>query len=298
MAVTNILFRSWIASVLIALAVDASALDYITARQAESQQELVGKIEVEAVDGGVLLLTADGVLWPIPKEEIVSRRSDDKPFVPLRIEALTKQLTTEFPGFKVHKTQHYLIAYNTSQAYARWVGSLFERLHSAFYTYWKARGASLHESQFPLIGVVFNNQESYALHSRKELGEATGSIIGYYSLRSNRVMTYDLTGIAELSGPADRAAARINQILSQPGAERTVATIVHEATHQLAFNSGLQVRYADIPFWVSEGIAIYFETPDLESAKGWRNIGGVNPVNLVNFRKASANASLVSLERL
>jgi hypothetical protein len=98
---------------------------------------------------------------------------------------------------------------------------------------------------------------------------------------------YDLTGVEELRAAGDRnSSSRINQILSQPAAERTVATIVHEATHQLAFNSGLQVRYADIPFWVSEGIAIYFETPDLQSSKGWRNIGGVNRVNLFNFRKA------------
>jgi hypothetical protein len=79
--------------------------------------------------------------------------------------------------------------------------------------------------------------------------------------------------------------ARINQILSQPRAERTVATIVHEATHQIAFNSGLQVRFADVPFWLSEGIAIYFETPDLKRSKGWGGIGAVNRVNLLNFRK-------------
>ena len=33
--------------------------------------------------------------------------------------------------------------------------------------------------------------------------------------------------------------------------ERTVATIIHEATHQLAFNSGLQVRFADNPLVVA-----------------------------------------------
>ena len=77
-----------------------------------------------------------------------------------------------------------------------------------------------------------------------------------------------------------------------------MATIVHEATHQLAFNSGLQVRFADVPFWVSEGIAIYFETPNLESTKGWRNIGAVNRLNLVNFRNYLPRRSAGSLELL
>jgi hypothetical protein len=110
---------------------------------------------------------------------------------------------------------------------------------------------------------------------------------------------YDLTGVEIAGLSTDRnAAAKINQILSRPGAERTIATIVHEATHQLAFNSGLQIRFADVPFWVSEGIAIYFETPNLESTKGWRNIGAVNRVNLTNFRKYLSRRPAGSLEQL
>jgi hypothetical protein len=290
--------------------VPAYALDYVTIRQGDKQRELAGRVEVEAVDGGVLLLTPDGALWPlpkvgtddgsstVPKEEMISRRSDDKPFAPLSRDALAKQLTSELPGFKIHKTQNFLIAYNTSSAYAQWVGSLFERLHGAFYNYWTRRGAQLHEPEFPLVAVVFGSKQSYADYSRAELGNTTDSIIGYYSMRSNRMTMYDLTGLEEANAGERTSPARINQILSQPDAERTVATIVHEATHQLAFNSGLQVRYADIPFWVSEGIAIYFETPDLQSTKGWRNIGGVNRVNLFNFRKYLQSRPSGSLEAL
>ena len=64
-----------------------------------------------------------------------------------------------------------------------------------------------------------------------------------------------------------------------------VATVIHEATHQIAFNCGLQARFADVPLWVSEGIAVYFETPDLGSAKGWRTIGEVNRPRLDRFRE-------------
>jgi hypothetical protein len=277
----------------------ALALEYVTIKQNGSQRELAGKLEVEAEDGGVMLLTADGVLWPLPKEEIISRKSDDKPFVPLTAGEIAKKLTAELPdGFKIHQTKNYLICYNTSPAYAQWVGGLFERLNSAFYNYWTRRGIEMRQPEFPLVALVFDSKASYAQHARGELGDATNSIIGYYSLKTNRMTMYDLTGVEEFGGGKLATAARVNQILSKPGAERTVATIVHEATHQLAFNSGLQVRYADIPMWVSEGLAIYFETPDLESKTGWRNIGGVNRVNLVNYRKAAADGKLVSLEQL
>jgi hypothetical protein len=68
-----------------------------------------------------------------------------------------------------------------------------------------------------------------------------------------------------------------------------VATVVHEATHQIAFNCGLQKRYADIPLWLCEGMAVYFEAPDLTSTRGWRGIGRVNYPRLETFRKNLPN---------
>ena len=42
------------------------------------------------------------------------------------------------------------------------------------------------------------------------------------------------------------------------------------------FNTGMQVRFSDTPLWINEGIAMYFEVPDLSSKQGWRKIGQVN----------------------
>jgi hypothetical protein len=111
---------------------------------------------------------------------------------------------------------------------------------------------------------------------------------------------YDLTGIESLRGAGDRrgSSAQINLVLSRPEAEPLVATIIHEATHQIAFNSGLQTRFADIPLWVSEGIAVYFETPDLQSSKGWRNVGAVNTSRLERFREYLPQRPAASLKSL
>jgi hypothetical protein len=77
-----------------------------------------------------------------------------------------------------------------------------------------------------------------------------------------------------------------------------VATIVHEATHQIAFNCGLQTRFADIPLWQCEGMAVYFEAPDLASSRGWRGIGRVNYPRLETFRRNLPNWRRDSLETL
>jgi hypothetical protein len=279
----------------------ARALDHVTLRRGEKEQTVSGRIVIEAQNGGVLLQQADGTLWPVEPEELVSRREDAEAFRPLARDELVKQLLAELPdGFQVYPTTHYLICHNTSRDYAAWTGVLFERLYKAFTNFWTRKGLKLREPEFPLVAVAFNTRQSYVDYSRDELGKIAASIPGYYSLRSNRVTMYDLTGIESLRGAGDRrgTTAQINLMLAQPAAEQVVATIIHEATHQIAFNCGLQTRYADIPLWVSEGIAVYFETPDLQSPRGWSTIGAVSASRLSQFREYLARRPANSLQSL
>ena len=263
------------------------ALDHVTLRHDGQERTVSGQIKVTAKDGGVLLLAADGTLWAVEPKDLVSRSSDEEPFEPLSREALARQIIAELPaGFEVLSTRHYTICYNTSRDYAAWCAALFERLYKGFTNFWTRKGFKLEEPEFPLVAIVFDSRDSYAKYSEAELGKAAASIVGYYSLRTNRVTMYDITGQESLrAGAARGAAAQINRIVSQPEIEALVSTVIHEATHQIAFNSGLQTRYADIPLWVSEGIAVYFETPDLSTDKGWRTIGAVNGSRLERFRE-------------
>jgi hypothetical protein len=286
------LLRMWIvlpAIVLWFTPAVAGGVENVSLQRGGREVHVVGKVLVEAQDGGMLLVARDGNMWIIQPEELVRRESDRAPFEPLTQDEMAQQLLREMPaGFRIHQTANYVICYNTTTAYAEWCGGLYERLNRAFFNYWKNRGFELHDPEFPLVALVFDTQASYLEYSRRDLGTPATNMIGYYNLQTNRVTMYDLTGVDNLrqNGRRTTTAAHVNQILSQPQAERTVATIVHEATHQLAYNSGLQTRLADNPFWVSEGIAVYFETPDLKSSRGWRNIGAVNRFNLFQFRKS------------
>ncbi len=273
----------------------------VSCRIDDRERTLTGRLVVAASDGGVLIQTADGQLWTIEASNIVSREPLDKPFAPLSSKELSDKLLAELPaGFRTHITPHYVVAYNTSRAYAQWTSSLLERLHKAFTNYWENEGIELREPEFPLPVLVFADRQAYDQFSRDDLPGGTGSIIGFYSLRSNRVNMFDLTGAEALRGDDERRGSmrEINQMLSQPEALPLVATIVHEATHQIAFNCGLQQRYADIPLWLCEGMAVYFEAPDLSSTRGWRGIGRVNYARLSTFRRNLTwwhNGSLESL---
>jgi hypothetical protein len=258
----------------------AMAVEQVTYLRDGQTVRVEGKLITKAADGGLLLLAPSGELHAIQPDEIQEQASDDRPFAPLSAtEAAEQLLATLPPGFQVYRTAHFVICYDTSRAYAEWCGSLFERLYRAFFNFWQRKGLALHEAELPLVAVIFADQAAYAQHAKPVLGDAASQIIGFYNLQSNRVTMYDLTGLEALRGQAGSArgsAAQINRLLKQPQAEAAVATIIHEATHQLAYNTGMHHRFADVPLWVSEGMAIYFESPDLESAKGWRSIGAVN----------------------
>ena len=156
-------------------------------------------------------------------------------------------------------------------------------LHGVFPIIGGRKDLKITEPEFPLVAIVFADRPSYLKHAQAELGDAAGSIIGYFSLRTNRMTMYDLSGASQWSNGRRGTTAQINQILARPEAERTIATVVHEATHQIAYNCGVHARFGDCPLWFCEGIAVFFETPDLSSSKGWRTIGAVNGMRLPQF---------------
>jgi hypothetical protein len=263
------------------------AMDTVVFEVDGNRQELRGRVVVEAQDGGLLFEQPDGRQWLIQADEIIRRESDDAPFEPLNSAALSERLKSELgPKFEIHETSHYLIAYDTSPAFAFWVGSLYERLYRGFHSYWKQRKIELHEPEFPLVVLIFGNKDDYRAYASQDLGGDPGGIVAYYQMLTNRVVLFDITGVE--SATADqrvRNAEQINRLLSQPAAGAMVATIVHESTHQIAYNAGLQQRLADIPMWLNEGLAMFFETPDLRSRTGWRGIGAVNPIRLPRFKE-------------
>jgi hypothetical protein len=281
--------------------IPAAALDTVRFHRDERVQSVTGRILATPQNGGLLLEMRDGILWAIEPHELLSRTASGVDFVPLPREEFSTRLLSELPtGFQAHHTAHYTICYNTSQDYAVWCGGLFERLYRAFTNFWSRRGFELHEPEFPLPVIIFADARPYAAFARDELGGAATSIVAYYSLRTNRVTMHDLTGVESVRA-ARGASGRdldISGLLAQAAAEPLVATIVHEATHQIAFNCGLHTRYADVPLWLSEGLAIYFETPDLSSSTGWQGIGRVNYRRLATYRDNLGRRNNARLEQL
>lgn len=276
-------------------------MEHVVLNQAGTPSQLSGQVLLEDQQGGLLLKTDEGAIWPIESQSITRRSSSDRPLVPLDKEQLAERLLDELgPGFQVHDSKHYVVCFNTTRTYAKWTSSLLERLQKAFIAYWKKQGSDVHEPEAPLAVLIFANKASYVQHAKTELGPAAGSAIGYYSVKTNRIVMFDLTGMQSLRRQYSRRGSLhdITAMLSQPEAVPLVATIVHEATHQIAFNCGLQTRFSFPPVWLSEGLAVYFETPDLSSNRSWRANVGINYPRWDRFRQNVNNGRDKSLQSM
>jgi hypothetical protein len=272
----------------------------VTWEEDRQLQVVIGELIASNPKNGNLFLDADGQLLAVTPDEL--KRIEDMPnqLVPTNAKELAAKTLKLMPqGSKFITTDHFVICFNTSEAYARWNASLYERLFKGFYRFWKEKGVELETPRFPMVALVFETRDDYVAYASNEFKGAENTI-GYYHQSTNRLASYDLTGMEGMipAGAQVHREELLNQILSRPQAERTVATIVHEACHQIAFNSGLQVRLGDNPLWLSEGIAMFFESPDLTNANGWGGIGKVNRFNLNNLGMYLPNRKSDSLEQL
>ncbi len=79
-----------------------------------------------------------------------------------------------------------------------------------------------------------------------------------------------------------RMADTISLLIEIERENNDISVVSHEATHQLAANTGLLPRQVLVPTWAHEGLATYFEAPK-EAA--WSGIGAVNEERLDWYRQ-------------
>jgi hypothetical protein len=293
--------RAWKRAIVVAIGLSSVASTAVAATTADltgqrvqvvyrdsggaTEQMSEGDVLVEALDGGLLIEEADGQLRLIEADwrERVDPLPETAPATPTEV---GRQVLAELPeGFQLLTTRHYCICFDTSRDYASWVGSVFERLHQAFGTYFRREKLDISRPKRPLVVVIFADRSRYQAHAEPTLGTASPNVVGYYNLMSNRVITYDITGSDLLRERLVQRPSVGQAIAASPAASALVSTLVHEATHQLAFNTGLHQRLAPIPVWLSEGVAMYFETPDLQATSGWRGIGMLNHQRFERWRQ-------------
>lgn len=182
-------------------------------------------------------------------------------FRPYSTMELKDQLAREFGSrYRVATTGRYVIvaAGDKAERYA----SLFDALYRQFVVMFAARGFKMSDTEFPLVAVVYPDEAGFRRFCEQEQVQPQPGLRGFYLPGSNRVALYDSTATAQttLSG-LDR-------------------TILHEAVHQVAFNTGIHSRIGENPLWLVEGLATVLEVNAVRTGDRV-----ANPISRVNEQR-------------
>lgn len=235
----------------------------------------------------VFLLARDGQIWDFHPGHAKNYSQSPGKFYAFSQAELRGQLMREYGSrFEVSGSGHYLVVHPAGQK-DLWAPR-FEELYRSFVHYFNTRAFRPSEPRFPMVAVVYPRQADFDRAARAEGAGSVGKMLGYYSPRTNRICLFDIT-----SGRGGQDWA-IN-----------ADTIIHEATHQMAFNAGMHNRFGQSPQWVCEGLATMFEARGVWNNRLHHNLPDrVNHIQLAAFRRylprrsANAISETVSSDRI
>ena len=215
----------------------------------------------------VALLNRDGQLFEFAASRAKQAKKTAPRFSGYSTEEMRQRLYEEFgSGYDYTSTQHYVVVHARGGK-AVWADR-FERMFRTFSQYFRVRGFNVQDPPYPLVAVVFRNRSEYQRYVTKSKSGAPSGALGRYESLSNRVYLYDQSSVGD-----DRWA-------------ETASTVVHEATHQTAYNVGVHNRFAAGSRWVSEGLATMFEARGVHDARSYdRGDSRINQGRLRDFRE-------------
>jgi hypothetical protein len=251
-------------------------------------------LDDKVVEGAPLLwgkshaavLSRDGRWFNLDPAKAEGLREVSNSFRPYSTSDLRGMLLQEFGSeYEAAGGGHYLVVYPKGQRDA-WA-TRFEELYRSFMQYFTARGWRPSEPKFPLVAIVFPNEQRFQQYARTEGNPVSPNTLGYYSPVSNRIVLYDVTATRKMDWSVN------------------AETIIHEAAHQTAFNSGIHNRFAQPSRWVAEGLGTMFEARGIWDS--FRYKSQADRINRYRFeafqtfaktrRQAGAMAELISSDR-
>ncbi len=205
-------------------------------------------------------------------------------------------------GFRIHQTDHFNIAYDTSYEALRPLTGRLEGTYDAILRFVAGYGLVSEVPADRLEVILFSQRDDFTRYLAG-IGLRGGSVAGIYHQQSNVVAFCDTAANPDLQ----QITGRIKQVrkqLQQLKADRSRAgvripsrtmrkrqrelqgrlstlrlqhdglikrfnrfVIQHEAAHQMFFNLGVHVRGADNPNWLVEGLACQFEIPQPQAGE-------------------------------
>ncbi len=208
------------------------------------QRTFIGKPLVWDGDN-MQLLRRDGRMTFLPVKSHDDYQVLSNGFSVMAKKTMVAKLKKEFgKRYTVSSTPSFIVVHPHGD-YQKWAKP-FEDLNKRFATFFSTRGHKLEAPKFPMVAVVLNTRGEFDRMLRRYYS-ADRNLLGYYSPRSNRIITYD-------------------QIKEADDSIFNTNTVIHEATHQTAFNRGVHNRFGEYSSWLVEGLACLFEAEGVHNS--------------------------------
>ena len=223
--------------------------DTFTVREDDGNRVLVDARLVGEGQGLMALERNDGRIEFVPQQQILNREIGPGPD-PITGAEMISRLTEKFTAdkFRAHTDGSYVIGLVLSEPLPKQFeakanvclkkGATFMKtVEKVVLDFINDLKIETEKPRFPLVLLIFETDDDFMKFTAEETGGrglSAGSILGYYSGLSNRLVI------------------RMSEC-------HTFETPLHEAIHQQTYNRGLLHRLSPSPVWFSEGIATGFE---------------------------------------
>lgn len=181
---------------------------------------------------------------------------------------------------------------------------LLERVYESFLLTFYSHGVDLELPKQRLQVALFNNYADFKDFSTRLSSELV-NVAGFYLPVQNISFFFDhgssetfqelnklATALKDVGQGAVKMKARnakdimrlaktVDLLIQIDQESNDIEVVSHEATHQMAANTGLFPHHVRVPSWVHEGLAAYFESPN---DGAWSGIGAVNERRIRYYR--------------
>ncbi len=191
----------------------------------------------------IIMLRRDGRMLDFGAREARTAEEVSNSFTPyssLKMQSHFQKLFGD--KYEVSRTAHYVVVHPRGMR-RQWADP-FEDLYNRFLHYFSVRGYTQRAPEFPMVVVVLRSRSEFNRVAIKDGLSNPNAYAGYYSQTSNWIVTRHVENTDAIN-----------------------STLIHEALHQYAFNTGIHQRWAATPKWCAEGLATMFEARGVNNSR-------------------------------
>jgi len=175
------------------------------------------------------------------------------------------------------RSEHFQAVGDASESFMRIALGDCERIALGYFDHFRSRGFDIRNPDRRLTLIVFVDDRPY----RSFVKDAPKWDKGVYQLKENWLVIFDFRNVTSRT--------------LQRGYQANMWTLAHEATHLLAYNTGLLNRQGDVPRAITEGIATYSEAPRVD---GPSEPGQLNSMRLDDLAHIQRRVNWISVTEL